>query len=183
MFLEGKTLELMLAAVFALVVVGPKDLPVLLRRFGQFMAKLRGMAAEFRASFDEMARQSELDDLRKEVEALRKGQLAEIAGMSPTSEINQTAADIHQSLAEVGVQLHPTYDYAAPLPETAPEPPPLTIAAAEPKPKAKPKSGAKPRAKAAAAKAPAPKRTAGKPGAKKAAKPAAAKPHAKAAKS
>jgi sec-independent protein translocase protein TatB len=42
------------------------------RKIGQFMAKMRGMASEFRASFDEMARQSELDDLRKEVEELSK---------------------------------------------------------------------------------------------------------------
>lgn len=162
MFLEGKTLELMLAAVFALVVVGPKDLPILLRRFGQFMAKLRGMAAEFRASFDEMARQSELDELRKEVDALRKGQLAEIAAATPTSEINQVAADIHQSLADVGVQLHgaPSYDYSSP-PEPAPEPPP--------KPKAKP------RAKTAAAKAAPAKKTS-------APKKAAARSRAKAAK-
>jgi sec-independent protein translocase protein TatB len=171
MFLEGKTLELMLAAVAALVIVGPKDLPILLRRFGQFMAKLRGMAAEFRASFDEMARQSELDELRKEVDALRRGQLADIAAATPTAEINQAAADIHQSLADVGVQLHPTYDYAAPPAEPAPEPPPLTIAAAEPKPKPKPK----PRAKASAAEsAPARKTTAPKK--------APAKPRTKAAK-
>ena len=57
--------------VVALIVVGPKDLPGLLRKIGQFMAKLRGMANEFRASFDEMARQSELDELRKEVNAMR----------------------------------------------------------------------------------------------------------------
>ena len=61
--------ELILIAVVALIVVGPKDLPLMLRKLGQFVAKLRGMAAEFRASFDEMARQSELDELRKEVEA------------------------------------------------------------------------------------------------------------------
>jgi sec-independent protein translocase protein TatB len=65
--------ELVVIAVIALIVVGPKDLPLLLRRVGQFTAKLRGMASEFRASFDEMARQSELDELRKEVEALRRG--------------------------------------------------------------------------------------------------------------
>ena len=47
---------------------------MLMRKVGQFVAKARGMANEFRASFDEMARQSELDDLRKEVEALRTGQ-------------------------------------------------------------------------------------------------------------
>ena len=53
--------------------VGPKDLPLLLRKLGQWMAKARGMANEFRSSFDEMARQSELDELRKEVQALRTG--------------------------------------------------------------------------------------------------------------
>jgi sec-independent protein translocase protein TatB len=44
----------------------------LLRKIGKFMGKMRGMANEFRASFDEMARQSELDELRKEVEAMRQ---------------------------------------------------------------------------------------------------------------
>ena len=71
--LEQGAFEMVLIGVFALIVVGPKDLPVLMRRVGQAMAKMRGLAAEFRASFDEMARQSELEDLRKEVEALRTG--------------------------------------------------------------------------------------------------------------
>ena len=73
---EAGAFELVFLAMVALIVVGPKDLPVLLRKVGQFTAKMRGLAAEFRASFDEMARQSELDDLRKEVEALRTGQFA-----------------------------------------------------------------------------------------------------------
>jgi sec-independent protein translocase protein TatB len=71
------TSELILIAAVALIVVGPKDLPLLMRKVGQFMNKMRGLAAEFRASFDEMARQSELDELRKEVEALRQGRIAE----------------------------------------------------------------------------------------------------------
>src|SRR3990167_1801644 len=66
--------ELFVIALVALIVVGPKDLPVMLRKLGQGAAKMRGMANESRATFDEMARQSELDDLRKEVEALRSGQ-------------------------------------------------------------------------------------------------------------
>jgi sec-independent protein translocase protein TatB len=67
--------ELIVIAAVALIVVGPKDLPVLMRKIGAFMNRMRGLAAEFRASFDEMARQSELDELRKEVEALRQGRL------------------------------------------------------------------------------------------------------------
>lgn len=67
--------ELVLIAVVALVVVGPKDLPKLLRQLGRFVGKMRRMADDFRTSFDDMARQSELDDLRKEVDALRAGKL------------------------------------------------------------------------------------------------------------
>jgi sec-independent protein translocase protein TatB len=58
--------------VVALVVVGPKDMPRLLRMAGQWVGKARGMANEFRKSFDEMARQSELDELRSEIENLRR---------------------------------------------------------------------------------------------------------------
>lgn len=64
--------EILVIGIVALLVVGPKDLPLLMRRVGQFVGKARVMANEFRASFDEMARQSELDELRKEVQALRK---------------------------------------------------------------------------------------------------------------
>ena len=63
--------ELAVIGIIALIVVGPKELPVLMRKAGQWTARLRGMAADFRANFDEMARQAELDELRKEVEALR----------------------------------------------------------------------------------------------------------------
>jgi len=70
---EAGALELLLVAAVALIVVGPKDLPILFRKLGQFVSKMRGLASEFRASFDELARQSELDELRKEVEALRHG--------------------------------------------------------------------------------------------------------------
>jgi sec-independent protein translocase protein TatB len=70
---EQGAFEMVVIGALALIIVGPKDLPVLMRKVGQFTAKMRGMAAEFRASFDELARQSELDELRKEVEALRTG--------------------------------------------------------------------------------------------------------------
>src|ERR1700742_4950738 len=72
--LSGSHIIILLIA--ALVIIGPKDLPAFLHRIGKFVGKMRGMANEFRASFDEMARQSELDDLRKEVEAMRKASQA-----------------------------------------------------------------------------------------------------------
>ena len=64
--------EILLLGVLALVVVGPKDLPLLLRKLGRWTARLRGMAQEFRSGFDELARQAELDELKREVEALRR---------------------------------------------------------------------------------------------------------------
>lgn len=97
--------ELLLIGIVALVVVGPKDLPMLMRRLGQFTARLRGMAAEFRASFDEMGRQSELDELRKEVEALRSGKMLD-------DEMGRTDAqavmrEIESGLAHGDIQMHP----------------------------------------------------------------------------
>lgn len=112
----GDGFELLLIAAVALIVVGPKDLPILLRKLGQFVGKMRGMAAEFRASFDEMARQSELDELRKEVEAMRQGQFADQAARATGTEgVNQIFHEIGDSLGEI--QLHPPmshqYDAAA----------------------------------------------------------------------
>ncbi|HXC54396.1 MAG TPA: Sec-independent protein translocase protein TatB [Rhizomicrobium sp.] len=63
--------HILIVLIVALVVVGPKDLPRLMRIVGQWMGKARAMADEFRKSFDDMARQSELDELRKEIESLR----------------------------------------------------------------------------------------------------------------
>ena len=81
--------EVLVIGILLLILVGPKDLPLLMRRVGQFMGKARGMAADFRASFDEMARQSELDELRKEVEALRTGNMARPLGAETEATFRQ----------------------------------------------------------------------------------------------
>ena len=83
---EGRMLDFLIVGVIALIVVGPKDLPMLMRKVGQFVAKMRGMAAEFRASFDELARQSELEELRKEVEAMRISQQSVVAQFNPLAD-------------------------------------------------------------------------------------------------
>lgn len=64
--------HIIILLVVALVVVGPKDLPRLMNMAGKWAGKARAMASEFRKSFDEMARQAELDELRKEIEELKK---------------------------------------------------------------------------------------------------------------
>jgi sec-independent protein translocase protein TatB len=63
--------EFFLLAAVALIVVGPKDLPVMMRKLGQFMARGRAMANEFKDAFDDIARDAELDELRQEIENLK----------------------------------------------------------------------------------------------------------------
>ncbi|MGV6802477.1 MAG: Sec-independent protein translocase protein TatB [bacterium] len=65
-------LELVVIAMLALIVVGPKDLPRLLKGVGKFLAQMRAMADEFRAGFDQMAREMEMEEMRNEIEALKK---------------------------------------------------------------------------------------------------------------
>ncbi|MGD9980209.1 MAG: Sec-independent protein translocase protein TatB [Hyphomonadaceae bacterium] len=100
--------EIIILGILALVVVGPKDLPLLFRKLGRWTAKLRGMAQEFRTGFDELARQAELDELKREVDALRRTTslqevsrelskplptLEDYAGIKPTPAIPAPAAD------------------------------------------------------------------------------------------
>ena len=67
--------EILLLGLAALIFIGPKDLPMLMRKLGQMVGKGRRMAAEFQAAFDDIARQSELDELKKEIEELKRSNL------------------------------------------------------------------------------------------------------------
>ena len=173
-------MEILVIALVALLVVGPKDLPVLLRRIGKVVGKARAMADEFRSSFDEMARQSELDDLRKEVEALRSGQgmynlgadadaafrdiktdLEATPGPPPTVTPVSTSVDEWPDTPPVMTPLQPGVPPETPASAKA-KPRKATVepgTATEPKPVAKPKapgaSAAKAPRKAAPRKAPA----------------------------
>jgi len=57
--------ELLVIAVVAIIVVGPKDLPRLMRTFGHYVGKLRHMASDFQRQFEEAVRDSEIDEVRK----------------------------------------------------------------------------------------------------------------------
>jgi sec-independent protein translocase protein TatB len=59
--------ELVIVAVVALIVIGPKDLPRVLRTIGQFTSKMRSMAREFQRHLDEATREAGLDDVKSEV--------------------------------------------------------------------------------------------------------------------
>lgn len=59
--------ELVVIAIVLIIVVGPKDLPPMLRAFGRMTSKMRGMASDFRRQFDEALREADLDDVRKTI--------------------------------------------------------------------------------------------------------------------
>ncbi len=63
--------EFFIVAVLALIIVGPKDLPKALRGVTKVMRKARGLAREFQSGVDEMIREAELDDIKKEMNAAR----------------------------------------------------------------------------------------------------------------
>ena len=114
--------EILLLGILALVVVGPKDLPLLLRKLGRWTAKLRGMAQEFRTGMDELARQAELDELRKEVDALRRTTnlssfASEMQKPLPTLEDYAGAAKPSPTLPAPDLAAPPSID-ATPLPQT-----------------------------------------------------------------
>jgi len=165
-------MEYVVIAIVALLVVGPERLPMLLNKLGKMVAKARNMAAEFRASFDEMARQSELDDLRKEVEALRRTQTnmmplgadAEAAFKSIRDDLNKPAGG--PASASAATAPPPTAEAPMPVAEW-PDPAPVS----DGEPDAAPPKARKPRstAKAAVSSKPKPKPAA-------TAKAAAAKP-------
>jgi sec-independent protein translocase protein TatB len=67
--------ELLVIAVVAIVVVGPKQLPGMMRTFGHYAGRLRRMAAEFQRQFDEAMREAEADEVRQAMEQLRSAPL------------------------------------------------------------------------------------------------------------
>ena len=63
--------ELLVIAVVAIVVVGPKDLPKLMRGFGHYAGKLRRAARDFQRQFEEAMRESEVEEVKKAIESVR----------------------------------------------------------------------------------------------------------------
>lgn len=98
--------ELAVIAVVALVVIGPKDLPKVLRVMGQWTRKARLMAGEFQRSVDDMMRESELDDLKKQAMAINQtGLRAEVEKLAdPKGEVAKALTiDSHQAEAAANV--------------------------------------------------------------------------------
>ena len=75
--------EMFLIAVVAIIVIGPKDLPRVLRAFGKTMAKMRGMAREFQGHLDSAIRDAGLEDVKKDLQGLKNVGNIEPAKKSP----------------------------------------------------------------------------------------------------
>lgn len=97
--------ELLIIAAVAIIVVGPKDLPRMMRIIGGWLGKARGLAREFQRSFDDLIKESELDDLRKEVEELRAlNPIDDIKkALDPTDELRELDKSLKDEMSEVEV--------------------------------------------------------------------------------
>lgn len=86
--------ELLVVALVAILIVGPKDLPKALRAIGRWSGKAKRMARDFRRQFDEALREAELDTIKKEVESV--GKIDPVADMR--KEVREIEAGIKTDL-------------------------------------------------------------------------------------
>jgi len=84
--------EILIIAVVAIIVVGPKDLPRMLRTSGRYAGQLRRTAGEFRSQFDDAIRDSELDELRST--------LQDASDLNPINQIRDSITDSMAPLKE-----------------------------------------------------------------------------------
>ncbi len=89
--------EIVVIAIVLIIVVGPKDLPPMLRTFGKMMTKMRGMASEFRQQFDEALKEADLDDVRKT--------LADAQKLNPAHSIREAMNPLRQMGNEIKADL------------------------------------------------------------------------------
>jgi sec-independent protein translocase protein TatB len=85
--------EILVIAIVLIVVVGPKDLPRMLRSFGRTTSKLRAMAGDFRRQFDEALREAELGDVKDTLDSVRN--------LNPMNEIRKHLSPLEQAGEEV----------------------------------------------------------------------------------
>lgn len=79
--------EMLLVAVVAIIVVGPKDLPKMLRAFGKAIGGMRKMAGDFQRQFDDAVREAELDEIRD---------LANKRSFAPLEDVKKSAREFEE---------------------------------------------------------------------------------------
>lgn len=105
--------ELVVIGIVALIAIGPKELPTVLRTLGQWMGKIRRMANEFQTQFNEALREAEFADLKKHADELSIS-VAEIGKIDPIADVQR---DVERSFQEPHGA--PATDIGNPAPVTA----------------------------------------------------------------
>ncbi len=90
--------ELLVIGVVALIVIGPKELPGVLRQAGKFTNKMRQMAGEFRVQFDEAMREAELDEAKKHIDDMKEKLKTQAENLNPVSIARNQIHNIEASL-------------------------------------------------------------------------------------
>ncbi|MFL6831879.1 MAG: Sec-independent protein translocase protein TatB [Xanthobacteraceae bacterium] len=102
--------ELLIIGVVALIAIGPKELPGVLRTLGQWMSKLRRMASEFQSQFHEAMREAEMADLKKQVDDMTS-QAQSYASFDPVAEVRReldsTQQQIESAMADKPTEASP----------------------------------------------------------------------------
>lgn len=172
--------EFLLIAIVTVVIVGPKELPRVFRTITGFMRKARSLAGEFHSAMDEMAREADLEDLKKEASKIKDGSSDWVKDIDPTGEVGKSVKDFKTEVDGARNAVNKEARDTAPSPGgTTPKPVVSDDRPAEPANKTEAKKAEdkkSPAKKASAKKAAAKKTAAKKSGTKKAAaKKAAAK--------
>ena len=102
--------ELVVVAIVLIIVVGPKDLPPMLRAFGRMTTKMRGMAGDFRKQFDEALKEADLDDVRKTIGDAQK--------LNPVNSLREAINPLRQMGNEIKSDLQKPVS-ATPKPQVA----------------------------------------------------------------
>jgi sec-independent protein translocase protein TatB len=116
--------KLLILGIVALLVVGPKELPMLLRTIGKYVGMIRRQATEFRTQFDDAMRESELDSIKKDVEKMSQDMETTMreAEMSVEKEVATANAELEASMANVPPPEFGQIDALGPADATTPLP-------------------------------------------------------------
>ena len=113
--------EFLLIVIVALIVIGPKELPGVLRTLGQWTRKVRSMAADFQNQFHEAMREAEMADLKKQVDDLAQ----DFTNIDPLKSVRDDVAAIGKDLEKSGKDIEQSLQ--APAAEPAPAEPPVLM--------------------------------------------------------
>src|SRR4051812_13512898 len=112
--------EIVVIGIVALIAIGPKELPTVLRSIGQWMGKIRRMANEFQGQFNEALREAELSDLKKQAEEVTSS-IENYDPLKDTQKEIEKTFDFDDPLKDLPAD----YSQADVMTSHAPEAPPL----------------------------------------------------------